>query len=585
VFVLSILYLIAALLVALYGGTALLLATLYLRRGREPVSPPPEPETWPTITVQLPVYNELYVVTRLIDAVARLDYPRDRLQVQVLDDSTDETTRLARARVAYHQARGLDIELIHRRERSGFKAGALARGLASARGELIALFDADFVPPPDFLRRTVPYLAAQPRLAFVQTRWGYLNAGYSALTRAQTIALDGHFIVEHLGRNRNGLLMNFNGTAGVWRRAAIDDAGGWQPDTLTEDVDLSFRAHLAGWWALYLPEVECPAELPPQIAAFKRQQARWATGAAQCLVKLGGALIKGQQQHYPKTPELKLRPKRAKPYGLRTSPAGAWLSQPDASASGTPPTSQSDTPVSGTWPMNQPDASALGIAPTSQPGASASGTPPMSQPDTTPRLPWPARLEALLHLGVWLAHPMSLVLLLLTLPLLLGQLPLTFNLSIFWLVALGPIVAYALSERHLYPDWKRRMVASMPILALLGTGLALSNTVAIARGLLGGDRDFRRTPKFRIVGRGDRWAGSRYALPFDWLVLGELALAGYALATVTVALAIGNYLAVPFLLLYVGSYGYIGLQGLRDAWAGQRARPRLHRTPAVAKSE
>ena len=226
--VLSIIYMIAALLVALYGANALLMAALHLRRRKESSPQPPEPEDWPVVTVQLPVYNELYVVNRLIDAVARLDYPRDRLQVQVLDDSTDETTRLACARVAYHRAQGLDIELLHRQDRQGFKAGALARGLETAKGEFVAIFDADFVPQPDFLKRTVPHLVGDPVLGFVQTRWGYLNPEYSALTRAQTVALDGHFVVEMLARNRNGLLMNFNGTAGVWRRQAIESAGGWQ---------------------------------------------------------------------------------------------------------------------------------------------------------------------------------------------------------------------------------------------------------------------------------------------------------------------------------------------------------------------
>ncbi|HSR30618.1 MAG TPA: hypothetical protein VLY63_08635, partial [Anaerolineae bacterium] len=199
-------------------------------------------------------------------------------------------------------------------------------------------------------------------------------------------------------------------------------------------------------------------------------------------------------------------------------------------------------------------------------------------------LPWAARLGGIVHLSVWLAHPMSLVLLVLTLPMLLGQIPMTFNLTVFWMVALGPVVAYALSQRHLYPDWKRRMLF-MPVLALLGTGLALSNTLAIARGLLTRDRAFQRTPKFRIERRGDLWVGNRYALPFQWVTLGELALAVYALATVAVAMAVGNYLAVPFLLLYVAGYGYIGLHGLRDAWLHWQAPPRLGSRPAAADSQ
>lgn len=452
------------------------------------------------VTVQLPVYNELYVVERLIDAVARLDYPRHRLQVQVLDDSTDETTRLAHARAQVYRSQGLDIQIIHRSDRQGFKAGALAQGLEDTRGEFIAIFDADFVPPPDFLRRTVPHLLADSTLAFVQTRWGYLNAGYSALTKAQTIAIDGHFVIEHLGRNRNNMLMNFNGTAGVWRRQAIETSGGWQSDTLTEDVDLSFRAQLAGWRALYLPKVCVPAELPPQMAAFKRQQARWATGAAQCLVKLAPSLWSGRLRHGP----------------------------------------QPDRPLS-----------------------------------------WPARLEGLLHLSVWIAHPMSLLFLFLTLPMLLGRISLTLNLGIFWLVAFGPMVAYALAQKHLYPDWKRRML-HMLVLALLGTGLALSNTLAIIQGLRNKDRPFLRTPKFRIEQQSDRWLHNPYALSFEWVTVGELILAGYALASVVIALIRGNFLAVPFMLLYVGGYGLMALHGLRDGLASRHRRPHAHHRPAVA---
>jgi cellulose synthase/poly-beta-1,6-N-acetylglucosamine synthase-like glycosyltransferase len=332
------------------------------------------------------------------------------------------------------------------------------------------------------------------------------------LTRAQTIALDGHFVVEHLARNRNGLMMNFNGTAGIWRREAIETAGGWQADTLIEDVDLSFRAQLAGWQALYLPEVEAPAELPPQLAAFKRQQARWSTGQAQCLAKLAGSLLRGELD----------RDRSVVP-----EPQGA--------------------------------------------------------PRTVQPLSWPARIEGVLHLSVWLAHPMSLVLLFLTLPMVLGQIPMAFNLTIFWLVALGPIVAYALSQQHLYADWKQRMML-MPVLALLGTGLALSNTVAIARGLLGKDRSFQRTPKFSVARRGDLWTGNRYALPFHWITVGELALAAYALVSVGAALVMGNYFAIPFLLLYVGAYVYVGLTGLIDAWANWQARPRLSQRAVTADS-
>ncbi|MFQ5696175.1 MAG: cellulose synthase family protein, partial [Terriglobia bacterium] len=248
-------------------------------------SQPAPPADWPLVTIQLPLFNEKYVVERLVDAVAALDYPRHRLQVQVLDDSPDETVALARAVVARQAAAGLDIEHLHRRQRTGYKAGALAEGLRQARGELIAIFDADFLPPRDFLRRTVPHFAAA-RVGMVQTRWSYLNRGYSLLTEVEAILLDAHFVLEHGARSRAGLFFNFNGTAGLWRRRAIEDAGGWQHDTLTEDTDLSYRAQLRGWKFLYLPEVECPSELPVDMNAFKVQQARWAKGLMQTAKKV-----------------------------------------------------------------------------------------------------------------------------------------------------------------------------------------------------------------------------------------------------------------------------------------------------------
>lgn len=288
---LSLAYLVATALLAVYGLNSLVLTYLYLRHRREDVPRPPSAEM-PAVTVQLPIYNELYVVERLIDAVARLDYPRDRLQIQVLDDSTDETTAVARARVDFYRAQGIDIELIHRAERIGFKAGALQHGLAMARGEFIVLFDADFVPEPDFLVKTVPYFFGQPRLGVIQTRWGHINADYSPLTRAQAIALDGHFIVEQTARNRSGLFMNFNGTAGIWRRECIEASGGWQGDTISEDLDLSYRAQLSGWEFLFLPDVLSSAEIPPQINAFKRQQFRWAKGSIQCVLKLWRPVLK-----------------------------------------------------------------------------------------------------------------------------------------------------------------------------------------------------------------------------------------------------------------------------------------------------
>ena len=241
---------------------------------------PPAPARWPLVTVQLPVYNEWNVVERLIDAAAALDYPPDRLRIQVLDDSTDDSVALAAARVAHHQARGCHITHVRRPTRQGYKAGALAHGLAETDGELLAIFDADFLPAPDFLRRVVPYFTG-PDIGMVQTRWGHLNENASLLTRLQAFGLNAHFLVEQVGRQAGGHFLNFNGTGGVWRRTCIVDAGGWHADTLTEDLDLSYRAQLRGWCFRYLPDVVAPAELPASLVALQSQQHRWNKGAAE----------------------------------------------------------------------------------------------------------------------------------------------------------------------------------------------------------------------------------------------------------------------------------------------------------------
>jgi cellulose synthase/poly-beta-1,6-N-acetylglucosamine synthase-like glycosyltransferase len=486
--VLSWFHAVVAIILAIYGANTLLLTILYLRRRRQTPPQPPQPAEWPTVTVQAPVFNELHVVERLIDALAALDYPADRLQVQLLDDSTDETTALAAACIERYRAQGLSIELLHRQERPGFKAGALAAALPQASGEIIAIFDADFVPAPDFLRRTVPYLLAEPRAGFIQTRWSHLNADYSLLTRMQALALDGHFVVEQTVRQRSGWLFGFNGTAGLWRRSCIDDAGGWQSDTLCEDLDLSYRAQLAGWQGLYLPDVDAPAEIPPQLAALKRQQGRWAAGSIQAFRKL--AL----------------------------------------------PVARSPRPLS-------------------------------------------HKIEGWIHLGAYFCHPLMVLLLLLTLPLLwLGDTtanPLRWLLTYLGIVSVGPPLLYAVSQWELYrgQGWLRRL-AVLPLLVLMGTGLALSNSAAVARGLSGRPIDFRRTPKFHVQDRRDPWQNKRYALPLSWLVLGEAFLAGYALLAVVVAVARGHYYAAPFLLLYVGGFGMMVVVGLAQGWQRQRPRRR-----------
>ena len=247
--------------------------------------PPRHFKELPRVTVQLPIFNEQFVIDRLIEAVCAMNYPKDKLDIQVLDDSTDETREVAAGIVARYAALGNPITYIHRTNRYGYKAGALDAGLKVAKGEFVAIFDADFVPPPDWLMKVIHHFA-EPQIGMVQTRWSHMNRNYSMLTQIEAILLDGHFIIEHGARVRTGDYFNFNGTAGMWRIKAIADGGGWQHDTLTEDTDLSYRSQLAGWKFKYLPEVECPSELPIEMTAFKTQQARWAKGLIQTSIKV-----------------------------------------------------------------------------------------------------------------------------------------------------------------------------------------------------------------------------------------------------------------------------------------------------------
>ncbi len=272
--------------ILLYSFVQLDLVTLYRRyrkKGRG-AQEPLKADEWPKVTVQLPIYNEYYVAERLIDAVMAVRYPRDRFEVQVLDDSSDETVDLIAKKVAEWQEDGGNIHHVRREDRKGFKAGALAYGLERAEGEFIAVFDADFLPSPDFLERTVP-LFQDEKLGLVQTRWEHVNEGHSLLTRLQAFGLDAHFSVEQGGRNSGGHFINFNGTAGIWRKSCIVDAGGWQSDTLTEDLDLSYRAQLRGWKFRFVEDVGSPAELPAAMNALKTQQYRWNKGAAECTRK------------------------------------------------------------------------------------------------------------------------------------------------------------------------------------------------------------------------------------------------------------------------------------------------------------
>lgn len=280
-------------LIAVYSIVQLALSIRWIgSRKRLMHAQVPPAEEWPHVTIQLPLFNERFVARRIIDACSRLDYPHDRMLIQVLDDSTDDTASLASDAVQQLNEAGLRCVFIHRNHRIGFKAGALAHGLELTADRFIAIFDADFIPPPHFLKTALPFLLADSRNGMVQARWTHLNRSTSLLTRLQALALDAHFTVEQGGRNAAGYFINFNGTAGIWRREAIEQAGGWQSDTLTEDLDLSYRAQLAGWKLIYLPFLEVPAELPEDMPAIRSQQFRWTKGAAECARKNSISLLR-----------------------------------------------------------------------------------------------------------------------------------------------------------------------------------------------------------------------------------------------------------------------------------------------------
>jgi len=302
-------YFVVMIILAFYGIHRYQLVWLYFKNKKNAAkwSEPPmrfAQGQLPFVTIQLPIFNEQFVIDRLIDAVCRLEYPRDRFEIQVLDDSTDETIGVAQA-IVERYARGFagmapqPIVYLHRSNRHGYKAGALGKGLEVARGEFVAIFDADFVPPPQWVMQVIHHFA-EPGIGMVQTRWTHLNRNYSFLTQVEAILLDGHFVLEHGGRSRAGVFFNFNGTAGMWRRETISTAGGWQHDTLTEDTDLSYRAQLVGWHFKYLQDVECPAELPIEMTAFKTQQARWAKGLIQTGKKILPRVLKSDAPWHTK---------------------------------------------------------------------------------------------------------------------------------------------------------------------------------------------------------------------------------------------------------------------------------------------
>ncbi len=480
--ILALYYLILGVL-ACYGVHRLALVITFWRTGRALPPPPATPDEWPMVTVQLPIFNEKYVAERLIEAVCDLDYPRDRLEIQVLDDSTDDTVDLVANLVERKRGLGHEIHHVHRRDRSGFKAGALAAGLEQARGELVAVFDADFVPCPEFLRRSVPHFADE-RVGMVQARWGHINRDYSLLTRAQAILLDGHFVVEHAARHRGGCFFNFNGTAGLWRRQAIETAGGWTHDTLTEDLDLSYRAQLEGWRFLYLPDLVVPAELPAEINAFKSQQNRWAKGSVQTARKLLGTVLRAP-------------------------------------------------------------------------------------------IPWRAKVEAFVHLTANSTYLLMVFLSVLVFPAMVLRRGeemwklLAIDLPLFGAATVSVMLFYAVSQRFAAsPDqgrpqehWSRRLW-QLPAVMGLGIGLAINNARAVISGLANDGGVFHRTPKYRIEGQRDGWAGKHYRLPHDVTFYLEMAFAFYFLVCFIAAVRLEMWLSIPFLYLFLHGYWHMFLMGL-----------------------
>ena len=440
---------------------------------------------WPRVTIQLPIYNERYVVKRLIKAVCKIDYPTDLLEVQVLDDSTDDTVEIARATIQKMKARGVDIVHVRRPNRSGFKAGALKEGLNTAKGELLAVFDADFIPNRDFLKESVPYFI-NPQIGMLQIRWGHINSDYSLLTRAQSIGIDGHFGIEQASRAWSGFFMNFNGTAGVWRKITIQEAGGWQADTLTEDLDLSYRAQLKGWKLMFAPQVVCPAEIPVTINAFKSQQHRWAKGSIQTAKKNLGKLFKSD-------------------------------------------------------------------------------------------LPWPIKIQAFLHLTHYMVHPMMLLVVLTSIPMLYTHWYFdspAYPIMIFTLLCLatfGPSSLYLFSQRILYRNWKSR-IKYLPFLMCLGTGIAVNNTKAILEALFDIKSGFIRTPKYGIQNKGESWRSKRYVIPLTSISVLELFLGLYSLTGLLMFLFFSKYLISPFLFIYTSGFFYVFFLSVKHGYGKPPAK-------------
>jgi cellulose synthase/poly-beta-1,6-N-acetylglucosamine synthase-like glycosyltransferase len=484
-----------------------LLVLRFYKRPRTDERPKARFDDLPVVTVQLPIYNERFVVERLLESVCRIDWPADRLEVQLLDDSTDDTVAIAAAKVRELRARGHDVKHIHRVDRTGYKAGALREATASARGDYLAVFDADFVPDADFLRKTMDFFT-DPTVGFVQTRWTYLNRDYGLLTQGMGMLLDGHFVLEQVTRSRGGYIFNFNGTGGVWRRSAIADAGGWHDDTICEDTDLSYRAHLAGYRGVFLREVPCPSELPVQVTALKSQQHRWAKGLTECFLKLMPLL---------------------------------WRSP----------------------------------------------------------LPLRKKLEGTFHLGANLAFPASIVMALVTLPVLFmrmqghgaGGVSMAVDTAVFALFVLTQVVFYVVATREVHANWWERL-RFLPFFPIVGVGLAVNNARGVLEALLGHRTEFVRTPKLGVLGRDRGVARTRsrtYVVSRDIVQPAlELAFGGYYLHMAFVQLGFGFVFSATVTAALSAGLFTMGGATVRALLAGRRpSAPALPETAAfpVAAAE
>ena len=471
-----------------YGVHRYFIIYLFLKHRKREPQPAGHFEQLPKVTMQLPIFNEFYVVERLLRAVSQLDYPSDRLQIQVLDDSTDDTREITSACAEELRQRGFNVCLIHREDRTGFKAGALAAGLAAAEGEFVCILDADFVPQPDLLKRTIDFFT-DPKVGMIQTRWGHLNRGYSLLTRVQAMFLDGHLLLEQTARSRSGRFFNFNGTAGLWRRSCIEEAGGWQHDTLTEDLDLSYRAQLAGWKFVFLPDVVTPAELPVDMNGFKSQQHRWTKGSIQTCKKL--------------LPRI-------------------WQS----------------------------------------------------------KLPLPIKLEATGHLTSNFAYLLLACLCVLLHPSAGGPQAgwlrtFLIDIPIFLTASVSVAVFYICAQRELHPRGWLKEILFLPCLLALGVGLSLNNARAVVEAMFNHKSDFKRTPKYGIERKAQPWRTCKYMPLRSVLPLAEMAFAIYFSYFIWFALVHGQFVSVPFLLMFQGGFLYVSICSLaawlpKFSFAGER---------------